>query len=87
MTRIISSSTVTVVRDHFFMSLLDTVMLAGVSCKHSFDLLYRLFMQSLQQNLQHDVEVEDTFYFYIAQISMLVTYVCAGEGSFLFLMK
>lgn len=81
----ISSSTVTTARDHFFMCLVDIVMLAGVCCKHSFNLLYRLFRDSLQHRLQHDVEVEDTSYFFIAQISMLVTYVHAGERIFIFL--
>jgi len=44
-------------------------------------------MESLQHRLQHDVEVEDTSYFYIAQISMMVTYVHAGERSFIFLIS
>lgn len=81
----ISSSTVAIVRDHFFMSLVDIIVLAGVCCKPTFSLLCRLFMESLQRRLQHDVEVEDTSYFYIAQFSMLVTYVHAGERSFSFL--
>lgn len=67
-----SFSTVTILRDYFFHLSLAVDILADVCSKHSLYLLHKHFMGSLQHKLQHCLDIEDAFYFSVAQISALV---------------